>query len=823
MSAPNLPDAKALRDQLSTRAPTLWAELTVLVGEWVGPVLARLDAEELPRTPKTFNDPIWGTIELFPSEVLLLDSPLLQRLQGVLQLGMVYQVYHSAGHDRLEHTRGVVEAAERIMQALERNARRRRQYGRHEDNDLPLPSDEDRVSIRLAALLHDVGHGPFSHATENLIGERLQSDFIAVEDILRTAFPDVTKIAVGERFAAVVGLCEPMRRVFEHPRFGAVLMPARLAPLVVARVLGSGAGLVAPYLSGVISGPLDADKLDYMARDSYHAGLPVALDTNRLINKLEVVAVTPETVSIPTLRRRAEAAKGQRYYDVGISVAGLGAYEQMVVGRVILYDRLYYHHKVRAAEAMVRKLIEVSEEERGRPFALRELFFGASDDGMVDLIGGRLMTDGFGGGGDRARALARAIRDRDLYHRTFAVAKRFIGGLDGLPEKERDDARVYRWNVLLKDLSDPAAARQIEEQIVAKARECLGVLTDLGIGPGELRLEHVVLDVAFNKVVVRGSDILTRTEDGHLGTPNLFFDPERWSNAYKEQKQCGFVFAPRRLVPLVALAARIVFYDRFRLTMNRDADRVAKTSQLPITGWIDRLAAAGVCSPECKEALTAQRPQFVPVRADEIRLPEAWRRENPKLAEELAQGFTDCLPDGVLSDVHAGVLDTINDLAVCLTTLEESGQLVSADKLDERREFQPLIRDGLRNRQVPVDEAAELNGGQVDLRVRGRLIIENKVLPGKTADPFGRGPHFAWQARRYAMAMCANVTFQVVAYQPTNEAAVVKLSHRIRVVRPANSPPGFAQVRVVVPFGHGLPHDAKAAPTQLPPTASGGS
>ena len=138
-----------------------------------------------------------------------------------------------------------------------------------------------------------------------------------------------------------------------------------------------------------------------MARDSYHAGLPVALDTNRLINKLEVVAITPENVTNPTLRDRAAGTPGRRYYDIGISVAGLGAYEQMIVGRVILYDRLYYHHKVRAAEAMVRKLIEVAEQERGRQFALEELFFNLEDDGMIDLFAGRLRADAFEGGKER--------------------------------------------------------------------------------------------------------------------------------------------------------------------------------------------------------------------------------------------------------------------------------------------------------------------------------------------------------------------------------------------------------------------------------------
>jgi hypothetical protein len=314
--------------------------------------------------------------------------------------------------------------------------------------------------------------------------------------------------------------------------------------------------------------------------------------------------------------------------------------------------------------------------------------------------------------------------------------------------------------------------------------------------------------------VVRGSDILTRTEDGRLSTPNLFFDPERWSNAYKEQKQCGYIFAPKGWGPLVSLASRIVFFERFKVVMNEDADRLAKTSGYRFSDWIRRLAEKGVCSIECREALAGPRPRLVPIREGEVRraLPESWLGSNPDLAREVAAGFEDCLPDGVLADAHGALLQTVGDLAACISSLEESGAFAKAAKLDEKRELQMRIRDCLRNRGVPVREGTEIAGGETDLVARDLIVVENKVAHQPVKDPFGSGPHYAWEARRYTIPICQTVCIVILAYRPTDEASVLPLGRRIRVMPPGSGPHDVAQVRIVIPFGHGVPHDAKAPP-----------
>ena len=268
---------------------------------------------------------------------------------------------------------------------------------------------------------------------------------------------------------------------------------------------------------------MDADKLDYMARDGHHAGLSVGLDTDRLISKLEVITITPENVPprLSGLRDRAEAAPQRRVYDMGISQSGIGAYEQMIVGRVVLYDRLYYHHKVRAADAMAQRLVQIAEDERGHPFTLQELFFDVSDDTMVEVLGGRLSSSDMSGGTDRARDLARWIRERSLYYRALAFAARFVAGMEGFQDDEtRDSERAALWRQVTIGLATFEQIRAFEQEIFCVAKEVAHMDEHLKASMANLRPEHIIVDLPMNKTQPSGNLLLTRTEDDQVGIPN---------------------------------------------------------------------------------------------------------------------------------------------------------------------------------------------------------------------------------------------------------------------------------------------------------------
>jgi HD superfamily phosphohydrolase len=800
-------------EKVERDCPAVKAAIDSLAKKWLASVIERLDRCGLRANfPKTFNDPVWGTVELLPWEVTLLDSPLVQRLRGVRQLGLAHFVYPGAGHDRLEHARGVVEAAERMLSRLARNAEHRRSYGARPDSSVPLLSKEDHYVVRLAALLHDLGHGPFSHAIEPLIEQRHFQEFRCLSNAAREAFDGAGSVSVSEGIALLLVLSPAMDSVLNHGEFAFPVSKTDLAMRLISRIIGARSHLAASYLSGVVSGPVDADKLDYMARDGHHAGLSVGLDTDRLLSKLEVITITQDNTPprLGELRERA-VRNGGRTYDMGISISGIGAYEQMIVGRVVLYDRLYYHHKVRAADAMAQRLVQLAEEERGEQFTIQDLFLDVSDDTMIEVLGGRLKTEEVRGGGNRARELAAAIRERRLYHRAFAFASRFVAGLDGFQnEQTRDTERAALWRQVTRGLDTFKAIQVFEQEIFKTAQDAAEVDANLVELAKSLRPEHIIVDLPANKARAGGNLLLTRTENDEVGIPNLFFDPERWSNAYDQQKRCGYVFCPREQIPLVSLASRIAVFRRFRFGVTRNADRFTKTSGVVQTRWIDGLATLGVIDLECQQQLREERVFLSRVEEADLIWPAGWVEEKPEISKRIAEEIGISRPGGFISGLKKTLLATMNGVADFVRTVVEGGEYSRLEKLPEAQ-LQQDLRKHLRARGQAVREGAEVGGGETDLLADDQVLIENKVA-GASNSPMSETSPYPFQARRYAIALCKTAFVTVVAYQPTNESHVLRQSDSVAVLKVGGIPEDCVEVRFAVPFGTGRPSQVKRPP-----------
>jgi HD superfamily phosphohydrolase len=455
------PPPGELGRRLRNKAPDLSAQINALVDNWLKGLVAKLEADRIAEfRPKQINDPIWGTIELLPWEVALLDTPLLQRMRGVRQLGLAQLVFPSASYDRLEHTIGVVGPVEETVRALSRQIDR---WNRNNKiNPLPTIGDEDRYALRLAALFHDIGHGPFSHALEPVLevgspletnggetttGPNWRRDLKSVQNELKSTYTLNSTPAVSEAIAVMMVLSDPLTRVLASDRLFTERRRAaeELQEVILAAIIGGVEGPGASHLAALISSQIDADKLDYLARDAHHAGLEIGFDTDRLLAKLEVLRVRPDNIdaSAAELRDRAARSPDNVYQQIGIAASGFGSFEQMLIGRTFLYDRLYHHHKVRAAEAMAQRLMLVAERERGKRFDLGEIFLSVGDDTLLRVFSGEVTHPKITLVAGQAQALARSILDRELLHRAFAFRGRFVASPPGLSTETADHNRQF--------------------------------------------------------------------------------------------------------------------------------------------------------------------------------------------------------------------------------------------------------------------------------------------------------------------------------------------------------------------------------------------
>lgn len=234
------------------------------------------------------RDSIHGDIFVSSQELAVIDTPEFQRLRRLKQLGTSYLVYPSANHTRFEHSLGALHLAGRIVQRLD-------------------ISDKEKTAVRMAALLHDVGHGPLSHTSEELL-----------ERYLGQSHEGVTVALIGDS------------------KISDVLKDNGIDPRRIQDLL-TGEN----YLGKIISSEFDVDRMDYLVRDAHHTGVAYGIiDLDRLINTIEI-----------------------HEGSLVITQRGLRAAEALLVARFLMIPVVYLHHTARIADSMFLKATEKAIEE----------------------------------------------------------------------------------------------------------------------------------------------------------------------------------------------------------------------------------------------------------------------------------------------------------------------------------------------------------------------------------------------------------------------------------------------------------------------------
>jgi HD superfamily phosphohydrolase len=245
------------------------------------------------------RDPIHGFVGLTLAERAVVDSAPFQRLRAIRQLGLTSYVYPGAEHTRFGHSIGVMQSATRLFDSV------MVRHGRDVTTLLGWNDDDvarRRALLRLAALLHDVGHAPFSHTAEHLLPGRLSHEDFTV------------RIIEAEPVASLIAACG------RRHGFGA----AEVASLVEG-------GEAEPFLHQFLSGDLDADRMDYLLRDSHYTGVPNGrFDHERLLHML---TIRMDDAGIPHL---------------AIDEGGLHVAEAMLLARNFMFLQVYFHPISRA-------------------------------------------------------------------------------------------------------------------------------------------------------------------------------------------------------------------------------------------------------------------------------------------------------------------------------------------------------------------------------------------------------------------------------------------------------------------------------------------
>ena len=366
------------------------------------------------------RDPLWNNIRVDARALRLIDTRTFQRLRYVRQLGWAYLVYPGATHTRFEHALGAYHLAGVTLRLLD------------ERGELADVSTEECAIVRAAALLHDVGHYPFSHALEEIGAPHH-------EDVARPL------ITAGELAGVLSEISSDA--------------PERVFALIRGRSTSA--------LQGLVSGSLDLDKIEYLRRDAHMCGVPYGeIDADRLINSLTVV-LDPESG-----RPR-----------IGVLEKGLSALESLLFAQYPMYRNVYWHHAVRSATAMYKRLVEEALDSGA--LAAAELPT-LTDESLLNTLEQRSPSP-----------LLDALRNRKLYKRAFEC-----------PAAELDP-EVGEWIA-----TDRAGAVRVED---ALAEEC-------GLRPGELLLDFpektqmLGLDIP---VVRRTGQVRRLTSEGMAGAINL--------------------------------------------------------------------------------------------------------------------------------------------------------------------------------------------------------------------------------------------------------------------------------------------------------------
>ena len=243
------------------------------------------------------TDPIHDFIRLNNTERQIIDTPEFQRLRRIKQLSGAHLTYPGAQHTRFEHSLGVMHIASMAGTSLQSKG---------------ITRNDDIINLRLAALLHDIGHGPFSHLFEEVLQRKKKKSHEQIGQQI------ISKTEIGD--------------ILSKNGFNKKLI----------QDLAMGEGKL-QFMNEIVSGALSADMMDYLLRDGYFTGAEHAkIDHNRITYSLDVYK-----------------------NKLALDHSSLVNFETMMISRFQMFKAVYFHKTVRAGEVMLLEAMTLADDELG--------------------------------------------------------------------------------------------------------------------------------------------------------------------------------------------------------------------------------------------------------------------------------------------------------------------------------------------------------------------------------------------------------------------------------------------------------------------------
>jgi len=499
--------------------PQAEAQLSEEVEQYAELMLAGYEPNPV-RDRKIIQDGLTGSSRFDQWEIAIIDTPIVQRLRHIHQTGLSDTVYPSANATRFAHSLGVCVTAKRFIEALNS------QPGK------PCLHEDDARHIRAAALLHDCGHGPFSHASEDAYRR-----MAAMRVLLEHAESQYKHCKPHEILSALIVRSGPMRELLTValPKLceGIALDPTRIASIILQLPDTDSRA----YVYQVINGPFDADKLDYVSRDSHATGLQMALEIDRLFYTLHV-------------GDNKDPERDQRV--ILVSTGGVHCLEQILFNKMLLTAALYHHHKVRATECVLRGVFDYVSRNGSRRLCGRRLRSPVDFLYLTD-------TDVLAHGNHPAkvqRAISR-VRRRQLPKRALVVSAETAEPGDPIAYLE-----------FIERMKEPGEQDAVKERVLEAARAQGVECEDPEMG--------IWVDLPKNVSFSEPSQTYILRENGQVIQLDELFSIENWLDAYKHFFWRGHVFAPAAVRREVGKAARRVLKEEYGVELSELAETLCK-------------------------------------------------------------------------------------------------------------------------------------------------------------------------------------------------------------------------------------------------------